>query len=70
LRWYNGWKQRRTFYGNIKDLPSKYDSKTDLKTINNEITELYAKGKINESQHKMLKEKASEYYNDNTNNPK
>jgi hypothetical protein len=34
----------------------------NLETINNEITQLYAKGKINESQHKMLNEKASEYY--------
>jgi YVTN family beta-propeller protein len=66
LRWYNGSKQRRKFYEYLQELPSKYDTRTDLKTIDKEITELYAKGKINESQHKMLKDKASEYYKDKT----
>ena len=50
IRWLNGWKQRKKFYRYMKELPYK-----DPKIIEKEITELYAKGKINESQHKMLK---------------
>jgi hypothetical protein len=62
VRWYNGWRQRKNFYKYTKELPSKCN-KLDLKTIGNEITELYIKGKINESQHKMLMDKISYYYN-------
>jgi YVTN family beta-propeller protein len=71
IRWINGWKQRRNFYHYMEQLPSKYNNlelKIRKDKLNNEITEYYANGKINESQHKMLKEKVSEYYNDNTNN--
>jgi hypothetical protein len=69
IRWLNGWKQRRRFYKYMEELPSKYNSNIDIKIIDQEITELYAKGKINESQHKMLKERAAEYRSDTTNSP-
>ena len=54
----------------MEELPFKYNRNIDIKTIDREIMELYAKGKINESQQKMLKDRASEYYNDKTNNLK
>jgi hypothetical protein len=47
LRWFKGWKQQRKFYDYMK----KLSSKSDLNTIDKEITELYARRKINESQH-------------------
>src|SRR5215204_1435605 len=53
IRWLIGWKQRKRFYNFIEELSSKCH-KQDLKTIDKEITELYARGKINESQQKML----------------
>ena len=62
IRWVNGWKQRRRFYKYMKEeLPSKYKEK-DRQGIDGEIAELYAKGKINESQHKMLKDKIAGHY--------
>jgi YVTN family beta-propeller protein len=60
IRWLNGWKQRRRFYQYMEELPSKYNNNRDIKIIDKEITELYAKGKINESQQKILKDKVSE----------
>jgi hypothetical protein len=61
---------RKKFYKYMEELPFKYNRNIDIKTIDREIMELYAKGKINESQQKMLKDRASEYYNDKTNNLK
>ena len=46
-----------------KDLPSKFGEK-DRQGIESEIAELYAKGKINESQHKMLKDKIAKHYDE------
>lgn len=63
LKWYIGRRQRREFYRYIQQIPSKYNMKLDMKTLNDEISELYAKGKINESQQKILNEKVSTYYN-------
>jgi YVTN family beta-propeller protein len=65
IRWINGWKQRRRFYKYKEELPSKYENKSKYKNreaIDDEITELYAKGKINETQQKMLKDKIAEHY--------
>ena len=48
-----------------EELPSKYENKSKYKNreiIDDEIEELYAKGKINESQHKILKDKIVEHY--------
>jgi YVTN family beta-propeller protein len=67
IRWINGWKQRRRFYKYKEELPSKYGNKSDYKkreAIDDEVTELYAKGKINETQQKMLKDKIAEHYDD------
>lgn len=69
LRWYNGWRQRKHFYRYLKEIDSKHNRKLNLKALNDEISELYAKGKINESQHKILSEKASASYdNDDAKN--
>jgi len=67
IRWINGWKQRRRFYKYKEELPSKYENKSNYKNreaIDDEITELYAKGKINETQQKMLKDKIAEHYDE------
>jgi hypothetical protein len=62
IRWVNGWKQRRRFYKYVEEeLPSKYKEK-DRQGMDGEIAELYAKGQINESQNKMLKDKIAEHY--------
>ena len=64
IRWINGWKQRR-FSKYREELPSKYENKSKYKNreiIDDEIEELYAKGKINESEHKILKDKIVEHY--------
>jgi YVTN family beta-propeller protein len=61
IRWLNGWKQRRRFYKYIQELHLNY-AKLNQNDMDKEITEKYAKGKINEAQYKMLKEKISKYY--------
>jgi len=62
IRWINGWRQRRRFYKYTdKELPSEFKEK-DRQGIEEEIAELYAKGKINDSQYKMLKDKIAANY--------
>jgi YVTN family beta-propeller protein len=61
LRWYNGWRQRRNLNQYMKELSSKYKS-SNLKEIDQEILDLYTQGKINESQHKILRDKVVEYF--------
>ena len=51
IRWINGWKQRRRFSEYNKELPTKFENKSrygNKEVIDDEITELYVKGKINE----------------------
>jgi hypothetical protein len=45
----------------MKELSSKYKS-SNLKEIDQEILDLYTQGKINESQHKILRDKVVEYF--------
>lgn len=62
IRWINGLKQRRRFYQYKRELLSKYENKSKYKNkevIDDEITELYAKGKINETQQQMFKDKVA-----------
>jgi hypothetical protein len=68
IRWINGRKQRRRFYKYMEQLLSKYETK-DSEALNNYIAQLYAKGKINETQHKMLRDKIAEH-NDRINKPR
>ena len=61
MRWDNGRRQRRNLREFIENLPSKYD-KLGRIDLDDEITELYTKGKINESQHAILRDKIAKYY--------
>ena len=65
IRWINGWKQRRTFARYNKELPSKYENMS-REVIYDEITELYVKGKINETQQKIIKDNIVEHYDRNS----
>jgi YVTN family beta-propeller protein len=62
IRWINGWRQRRRFYKYMeKELPSEFKEK-DRQGIEDKIAGLYAKGKINDSQYKILKDKIAANY--------
>jgi YVTN family beta-propeller protein len=61
FRWLNGWRQRRNMFKHLKEIELNYEN-LDKDARKRKITESYVKGKINESQFKILDEKISEYY--------